>query len=422
FEPSPFSACADVIADGAENVDDIQNLTDGNHNSYATIRSDAGLVAGIGAYSGHVELGYSAVVPAGTSSYIRIGYEEEILSALLAGSLGGAVNDLLNGVALGDHYFNVIVKDENGTEVVSGSSDDLFEDANGQIRLVQDTKGRYYLEIRPTVAYQSVRLEDHTTALLGVLSSQGHLDVYGMCHTPTTMVCPEPFSTSYEGSGLNVDALNLGGAGVQNAFWAIDENTSSASTLSLGTLSVLNNTIQQNVQFDRVLAAGDPIQITMNVGGGTLNVALLGTLEVIGYLDGEEVYSESFDQAFVEANIVDLLNASEPANGTVVPDVDIDEIASRLSNLASVGVAPNLSIYHIVPYCLSFVESSLEVTKDNAFADDEDYNEVTATVRNQDGDLMPNQEVVFTIINVDGTETTETISTNADGEAVLRIT
>src|SRR5690606_15763759 len=196
FEPSPFSACADVIADGAENVDDIQNLTDGNHNSYATIRSDAGLVAGIGAYSGHVELGYSAVVPAGTSSYIRIGYEEEILSALLAGSLGGAVNDLLNGVALGDHYFNVIVKDENGTEVVSGSSDDLFEDANGQIRLVQDTKGRYYLEIRPTVAYQSVRLEDHTTALLGVLSSQGHLDVYGMCHTPTTMVCPEPFSTS----------------------------------------------------------------------------------------------------------------------------------------------------------------------------------------------------------------------------------
>src|SRR5690606_2217576 len=58
YEVPPFEVCADVIGD-SENVDDIQNLTDGNHNSYATIRSDAGLVAGIGAYSGFVELGFS---------------------------------------------------------------------------------------------------------------------------------------------------------------------------------------------------------------------------------------------------------------------------------------------------------------------------------------------------------------------------
>src|SRR5690606_15725351 len=270
----------------------------------------------------------------GTSSYIRIGYEEEILSALLAGSLGGAVNDLLNGVALGDHYFNVIVKDENGTEVVSGSSDDLFEDANGQIRLVQDTKGRYYLEIRPTVAYQSVRLEDHTTALLGVLSSQGHLDVYGMCHTPTTMVCPEPFSTSYEGSGLNVDALNLGGAGVQNAFWAIDENTSSASTLSLGTLSVLNNTIQQHIQFDQTLSGdnNDQVLIRMQVGGGTVSAGILQELSVIGLLNGVNVFTRNFEQAFTEANVYDVLNSATPVE--LVLDLEdgeaIDEIVIRL--------------------------------------------------------------------------------------------
>src|SRR5690606_9885079 len=47
FETPPFEVCADDVIGTAENVDDIQNLTDGNHNSYATIRSDAGLVAGI---------------------------------------------------------------------------------------------------------------------------------------------------------------------------------------------------------------------------------------------------------------------------------------------------------------------------------------------------------------------------------------
>src|SRR5690606_4015705 len=88
----------------------------------------------------------------------------------------------------------------------------------------------------------------------------------------------------------------------------------------------------------------------------------------------------------------------------------------------AVGVAPNVSIYHVVPYCLSFIESSLEVTENNALADGVDYNEVTATVRNQDGDLIPKQVVGVTNVNVDGTTTTETTSTNADGEAVLQIT
>src|SRR5690606_28382523 len=282
FEQPPFEVCADDIVDEGENVDDIQNLTDGNHNSYATIRSDAGIIGNLGAYSGHLELGFGAVVPAGTSSYIRIGYEEEILNSLLAGSIGDLVNGVLEGVALGDHYFNVIVNDADGGEVVRGSSQDLFDEANGQIRLVQDTKGRYYLEITPTSDYQSVRLEDHTTVLLGLGLSEGHLDVYGMCHTRTTFECPAAIFTSYEGEGLTADVLGIGNGGVQNPFCAIDQNTSSASTLSLGTVSLLPNAmVQQNIQFDRVLTAGDPIQVKMKVGDGTLNLDILGALEVV---------------------------------------------------------------------------------------------------------------------------------------------
>ncbi|WP_188508644.1 Ig-like domain-containing protein, partial [Parapedobacter pyrenivorans] len=422
FETPPFEVCADVIGD-AENVDDIQNLTDGNHNSYATIRSDAGLVLGISAYSGHLELGFGAVVPAGTSSYIRIGYEEEILKSLLAGSIGGLVNGVLNGVALGDHYFNVIIRDGSGTEITNGtgSSQNLFADAAGQIRLVQDTKGRYYLEITPTVDYQSIRLEDHTTALLGLLSSEGHLDVYGMCHTPTTFECAAAFSTSYEGSGLNLDALNLGGAGVQNAFWAIDQNTSSASTLSLGTLGV-NGTIKQNIKFDRDLAVGDEILLRMTVGGGTLNAAILEALEIVYYLDGQEVVAKDFNSAFIEANVETILNASTPEDVTIAVDQPIDEIAIRLSGLLAVGVAPPVSIYHVAPICVSYAQSSLVVTKDGALADGVDFNEVTATIIDAGGGSVANKAVEFTITHVDGTVTTETVNTDASGEAVLQIT
>ncbi|WP_257659007.1 Ig-like domain-containing protein, partial [Parapedobacter lycopersici] len=422
YEVPPFEVCADVIGD-SENVDDIQNLTDGNHNSYATIRSDAGLVAGIGAYSGFVELGFGAVVPAGTSSYIRIGYEEDILNSLLAGSIGELVNGVLNGIALGDHYFEVTIRDAGGNPITNGtgSSQNLFADAAGQIRLVQDTKGRYYLEITPTVDYQSIRLEDHTTALLGVLSSEGHLDVYGLCHTPTTFECAAAFSTSYEGSGLNLDALNLGGAGVQNAFWAIDQNTSSASTLSLGTLGV-NSIIQQNIKFDRDLAVGDEILLRMTVGGSTLNAAILEALEIVYYLDGQEVVAKDFNSAFIEANVETILNASTPEDVTIAVDQPIDEIAIRLSGLLAVGVAPPVSIYHVAPICVSYAQSSLAVTKDGALADGVDFNEVTATIIDAGGGSVANKAVEFTITHVDGTVTTETVNTDASGEAVLQIT
>ncbi|MGK6350933.1 Ig-like domain-containing protein [Parapedobacter sp. DT-150] len=422
FEQPPFEVCADVFLGTNEYVDDIQNLTDGNHNSYATVRSDAGLVGGIGEYSGYVELGYGAVVPAGTSSYIRIGYDEDVLNALLAGSLGNLVDQVLDGVALSEHYFNVTVKGAGGTELFTASSADLFDDASGQVRLVQDTKGRYYLEITPTVDYQSVRLEDHTTALLGALS-EGHLDVYGMCHTPTTFECTAAFSTSYEGSGLSLDLLNIGGAGVQNAFWAIDQNTTNASTLSLGSGAIgTSATVQQNIQFNQVLPADAEIIVKLKVDGGVLDASLLSGLEVIGYLDGvETTFSEDFNQAFLEADILGLLNGNDPVEVTITPGVEVDEIAIRLSGLVSVAT-PTVSIYHVIPLCTSFAGSYLEVTANGAIADGVAANEVTATILNQDGDALANQEVVFTIVNVDGTTTTQTVTTDADGKAAVPIT
>jgi|GEM_PF-1164493 len=355
YAEPPFEDCADVVISGEE-VDDIQNLIDGNHNSYATVRSDAGLVLGINAYSGHVELGYQAEKDAGTTSYIRISYDEGILDALAGGTLGDFLGDLIEAGVLGHHYFNVIVKNGDGTEVLTRSSlngfldDDLNIDP--QVRIVQDGIGRYYLAVTPTVAYQSIRLEDHITSAVGVLASEGHLNVYGMCNTPIDDIeCAVPFTTSFDGTGLSVDVLGTGGAGVDNAFWAIDDNTSNFSTLSLGNLSAAGS-IQQNIQFNKATEPNATIRVRLAVGDGSgLSANVFSTLQVVGYLDNEEVFVEDFDQAFVGVNLADLLNNGNPADLTMIAENPVDEIAIRLSSLLGIGVAPNVRLYEVSPDC-----------------------------------------------------------------------
>src|SRR5699024_5799787 len=152
FEEPPFIEpfCAEELID-AENVDNLENLFNGNHNSYATIRSDAGLVGGVFGHNGFVELGYGSTnVNGGTTSYIRIDTDETLLQTLLSGSLGEALSSIVGSVILGHHYFEVEVKDANGDPVVTGSSSNMFSASNGAIKIVQDAEGRFYLAITPT--------------------------------------------------------------------------------------------------------------------------------------------------------------------------------------------------------------------------------------------------------------------------------
>src|SRR5699024_5837242 len=121
-----------------------------------------------GGYDGFVELGYGTDnVDAGTISYIRIDTDETLLENLLGGSLGDVLSTIVGNVVLGDHFFEVEVKDASGNPVVSGSSSNMFSASDGAIKIVQDAQGRYYLAIAPADAYNSVRITDKTNALLG---------------------------------------------------------------------------------------------------------------------------------------------------------------------------------------------------------------------------------------------------------------
>src|SRR5699024_6609286 len=118
--PSPFESpsCATRLI-ASHNADDVQNLFDDNFDSYATLNSGAGFLLGLGnKYEGYVEMGYNQTMSAGTTSYVRIDFDETILKALISGSLGNIVTGLLDGLIMGDHYFEVEAKmneyDSNG--------------------------------------------------------------------------------------------------------------------------------------------------------------------------------------------------------------------------------------------------------------------------------------------------------------------
>src|SRR5690606_3610432 len=63
--------------------------------------------------------------------------------------------------------------------------------------------------------------------------------------------------------------------------------------------------------------------------------------------------------------------------------------------------------------------SNLAVTKDNAVADGVDYNEFTATIVDANNNPIAGADVVFNITNPDGTTGTQTVTTDAYGQAVV---
>src|SRR5690606_27541748 len=66
--------------------------------------------------------------------------------------------------------------------------------------------------------------------------------------------------------------------------------------------------------------------------------------------------------------------------------------------------------------------SNLEVTKDNAVANGVDHNEFTATIVDAFDMPIAGVDVVFNITNPDGTPSTQTVTTGADGTAVIQPT
>src|SRR5690606_33125977 len=130
--------------------------------------------------------------------------------------------------------FTVAIKNMD-TDILVESSSDVNAFSSDQLRVVTDVNNNFYLAISPNMDYNRVRVTNQIGSLLG-LNNTRNMDVYGAYYGEDPSLCGTPTYTSFDGSGLTLDLLNLGGAGITNPDLAIDGDLNTFSEVGLGIL------------------------------------------------------------------------------------------------------------------------------------------------------------------------------------------
>ncbi|MEH3114073.1 Ig-like domain-containing protein [Pedobacter terrae] len=325
-------------------VDNANNATLDN-NTFATVNSYGGIAVGLGAYSGELELKYPAAVAAGITSYIRIDFDGDVLNRLLGGSLGTLLANVGGTVVLGNHSFQVGAR--NGASAVppiGGNSVDGFSSDN--LRLVKDANGFFYLAITPTQAYDRVFIKDVTNALL--VSVANNTKVYYAFYTSGTDPCAQAFATGFEGTGITLDALQLGSSGVTNSERAIDSDPTNFSQLSLGILGV-GSSISQNFYFATPSNPGDDINLRLSATPALLTAGLLQNISITAYNGGTQVYTASA-ASLLNLDLLGLLNSGQPVSIPFSPGANVvyDRVKVTLGSVVALNLTQTINVYGVI--------------------------------------------------------------------------
>jgi len=330
---------ANSVSFNTATVDNPLNATTADEATFATVRSSGGVALGIGAYSGEIELKFPNTIAAGTTSFIRIDADATLLNQLLGGNLGGLLSGVVGGVVLGNHVIEVGARNSASALVLSGSSAGAFTTAN--LRLVRDGQGYYYFALRPTQDYDRVYVRDLTSALL--LGTLNNTKVYNAFYTSGVDACAPVFATDFDGTGLTLDVLGLGKAGVTNPNYAIDANATNYSELSLGALGVAGS-ISQNFYFSTPSNAGDDFNLRFSVSPALLTAGVLNRLTVTAFNGTNQVYSASASN-LLNLDLLALLNSGQPVTVPFSPGVPFDRVQVTLSSLLNVNLTQTIFIY-----------------------------------------------------------------------------
>ena len=335
-----FAKNATVVSN---RVDDKDNATL-DDNSFASVKSYGGALFGAGSYSGELQLAYNQDVAANTTTFIKIGYDTDLLNALLGGNLGASLANTLGNVVLGDHYFIVGAKNAAGQQVAIGSSNGGFSNTN--VKLIRDSQGNFYLAVTPNVTYRSVFVKDVTTALL--LSLPNEIKVYNAFHVSGTGNCDPPFATDYQGTGATLSLLGIGGAGVTDIQNAIDGNLQTSSKLSLGLISAAG-TISQNIYFTNPSRQGDEFNIRLSVSPALANVGVLSNITVEAFNGNNVVYTRTGINGLLNLDLLGLFNSGQAVTipFSVPSTATFDRVRVTLSALLGVSITQSINIFEV---------------------------------------------------------------------------
>lgn len=325
------------------NVFNSANAIDADLATFARVEAYSGLALGLGAYSGTLELQFPTTLPANTTSYVKVEVDTDLFNALLGGSLGGLLADVLNLVIGGEQVIEVQAR--NGTTVVAAAqTNDPSDFAGSVFKVVQDAAGNFYFAITPTSSYNRIRLINNPGAAL-LLGTFKDLRVFDAFTVTSPDNCGSPSFTSFDGTGLTIDLLGIGGAGVTNGSNSIDGDTLTASGISLG-LAGIGATIQQNIFFEGASKATDQVVVRLGVSSALLNLGLLNNIELITLNDGVVVTSASAS-SLLNLDLLALLQANQVVDIPITPGAPIDQVVVRLSALVDASISQTVNLFEV---------------------------------------------------------------------------
>lgn len=324
-------------------VDNATLSTDGNLTTRARVRASSGIAVGIGAYSGHLELQFGQQLPANTTSYIKIQTDDNLLPSLLGGNLGGLLADVAGVLLVGNQEFTVQARNGN-TPVLTGNSESSSAFAGERLRIVTNAAGEFFIMITPNAPYNRLRLTNRVGSLIG-LGNTKRLDVYGAFYVSDPANCGNAAYTSFSGSGISLDLLQLGQAGVLNPQNAIDSNIDNHSVLSLGLLGV-GASVQQTVYFEGTSNADDQFGVRLRLAGTLLDLNIANNIRVIASNGGVVVQDQSLS-TLLTLNLLSL-EGGQITTIPINPGAPVDRITVSFSSLVGASVSQNLDFFGTV--------------------------------------------------------------------------
>ena len=219
-----------------------------------------------------------------------------LLPSLLGGSLGGLLSDLAGTLLIGNQEFTVTVKNGN-TTILEELSNDSNPFSSDNLRVVSDANNDYFLAVAPNVQYNRIRLTNRIGSLIG-LNNTKTLDVYGAYHSLGVLDCGTPSFTSFDGTGITLDLLDLGGAGVTNPHFVLDGDSNTFSQVGLGILGVAAS-IEQTIYFDTPSEPGDNFYITIAVDPSLLDLGIANNIEFIVQNGSEAPHISTFPVCWI---------------------------------------------------------------------------------------------------------------------------
>ncbi len=339
---SSINAQVRTYADQVTYHDHVTNYVNAisTSNNFAQLNSYGGIALNIGYYTGKIELTFPNTIPANTTTYIRIDFENDALNSMLAGNLGSLVADLLGTVALGNHYFNIEARTSVSTVYSASSQSPPIDNS---LKIVINEFGEYFIAVTPNQDYDRVFIEDVTAALL--VGTSNSMNIYYAYYYSEINCATNPLYTSYNGEGLSLEMLGIGGAGVNQPEHAIDNNPATYSELSLGTVNV-GAYIEQFIYFPLVYSPSGQVSLSLRVTPALANIGVADNIFIYAYNGLNLVYSENISNA-VDIDLLNQLATGEIVTFTITPGASFDRISVRLSAMLDVDIDQQLWLYGI---------------------------------------------------------------------------